>query len=103
MTDETRVCRICGADIERWEPSRVGAHPPDLCKACAFDRIDFAKAIVTGFCANNHVTSMKEQHPILVGYDQNEQLMYSDETFMVSVFDMAEEMLLESRKPRGES
>ena len=91
MTDETRVCRICGADIERWEPSRVGAHPPDLCKACAFDRIDFAKAIVTGFCANNHVTSVKEQTTI------------SDETFMVVVFDMAEEMLLESRKPRGES
>ena len=99
MTDETKTCRICGTKRSCGE--YPGAHPPDLCKPCASDRIDFAMAIVTGFCANNHVTSMKEQTAILVGYDQNEQLVYSDETFMVVVFDMAEEMLLESRKPRG--
>jgi len=89
MTDETKTCRICGTKRSCGE--YPGAHPPDLCKPCAFDRIDFAKAIVTGFCANHHVTSMKEQTTI------------SDETFMVVVFDMAEEMLLESRKPKAKS
>ena len=80
MTDETIVCRICGTRRSCGEDP--GAHPPDLCKACAFDRIDFAKAIVTGLLSNPN---------------------YFRDVIYEDVFKSAEEMLLESRKPRGES
>lgn len=83
MSDEKKTCRICGAPIRC--SGYPGALPPDLCKPCGFDRIDIAKAILTGWCANPTVWPS------------------SDLKFASAVVESAEFMLTESRKPKGES